>query len=247
MNRLIILTGPSCVGKGPLLAALDRFHPDQSAALKKLVLFNSRAPRPGERDGVDYHFRTRRQIEQLRQHDEYEVMEVRGDLQAVHVTALQDDLVSQDVLFDGNPYVAEFLQNNPALGAIPKLSIFLAPLSAAEINELSSHEAHVELEKLIAEVMRRKLLRRTARQKNNQLSLHDLEDIERRAGSACRELQMACNFEFVLPNHDGEDSENWEAFYYPLGDARKTLKAFIGLLQDKEAELAETWPQDLLK
>ena len=217
MNRLIILTGPSCVGKGPLLAALKRLHPEQSDALKKLVLFNSRPPRPGEQDGVDYHFRTRRQIDQLRRHDEYEVMEVRGDLQAVHVTALQTEIENHDMLFDGNPFVAEFLQNHPALSEIPKLSIFMSPLSGAEINELSSHEAHVELEELVAEVMRRKLLRRTARQKNNQLSLHDLEDIERRAGNAYRELQMAWQFDFVLPNHDGEDSENWDAFYYPLG------------------------------
>jgi hypothetical protein len=34
------------------------------------------------------------------------------------------------------------------------------------------------------------------------------------------------------PNHDGEASENWDAFYYPLGDAREALLAFAALLTD---------------
>jgi hypothetical protein len=78
--------------------------------------------------------------------------------------------------------------------------------------------------------MRRKLLRRTRRQKG-ELSANDLKDIESRASSAYREMQEAWHFEYVIPNHDGEDSDNWEAFYYPLGDARKTLDAFAALLK----------------
>jgi guanylate kinase len=65
-GRLVILSGPSCVGESPLAKALDRFHPDLSANLQPIVLFNSRSPRPGERDGEDYHFRSCEQIETLR-------------------------------------------------------------------------------------------------------------------------------------------------------------------------------------
>ena len=45
-------------------------------------------------------------------------------------------------------------------------------------------------------------------------SLKDLENIERRAAGAYTELKEAWRFEYVIPNHDGEDSENWDAFYY---------------------------------
>jgi len=93
--------------------------------------------------------------------------------------------------------------------------------------------------------MRRKLLRRTRRQKS-ELSLKDLENIETRAGSAYRELKMACHFDAVLPNHDGEDSENWDAFYYPLGDARQSLLAFVALLRGDSSEWVEKWEPDLL-
>jgi guanylate kinase len=93
--------------------------------------------------------------------------------------------------------------------------------------------------------MRRKLLRRTRKQKS-ELSLRDLENIETRAGSAFRELKMAHQFDAVLPNHDGEDSDNWDAFYYPLGDARRSLLAFVDLLRGLLPDWAENWEADLL-
>jgi guanylate kinase len=93
--------------------------------------------------------------------------------------------------------------------------------------------------------MRRKLLRRTSKQKGI-LSMKDLENIERRASSAYREMQLANHFDYVLPTHDGEDSENWNAFYYPIGDARRALLAFAAILSGHESAYAEKWEQGLL-
>jgi guanylate kinase len=47
MGRFVMLSGPSCVGKGPLHNALKRFYPYLEQKLEKLILFNSRAPRTG--------------------------------------------------------------------------------------------------------------------------------------------------------------------------------------------------------
>ena len=93
--------------------------------------------------------------------------------------------------------------------------------------------------------MRRKLLRRTKRQKIN-LSLKDLENIENRVASAIVELREGWKFDFVIPNHDGEDSEHWDAFYYPIGDARKALLAFAALLQGETPPGVEKWEKDLV-
>ena len=70
--------------------------------------------------------------------------------------------------------------------------------------------------------------------------------METRASSAYRELSGAWLFEHVIPNHDGEDSDNWEAFYYLIGDARKTLDALVGLLQGLVPPGVEKWEEDLL-
>jgi guanylate kinase len=50
--RVFVITGPSGVGKGTLIRGLMERLPQ----LELSVSATTRAPRPGERDGVDYHF-----------------------------------------------------------------------------------------------------------------------------------------------------------------------------------------------
>ena len=143
-----------------------------------------------------------------------------------------------DPFFEGNPFVARVLLTHPSLARVKRLSMFLAPLSKEEILFLKDPAHNLSLPDLITDVMRRKLLRRTRHQKG-ELSAKDLENIERRAGSAFRELQEAVHFEWVIPNHDGEDSDNWNAFYYPLGEARRALLAVVDLLEGRKPSCAE--------
>ena len=244
MGRFIILSGPSCVGKGPLHNAFSNFYPEEAAKLQKLVLYNCRSPRPGEIDGQDYYFRSREEIEGLRNKENIVVLDVRGDLQAVDLADAERRLNSGDLFFEGNPFVGRKLLET-FVSEFTVLSIFLAPLSRDEILFLRSKERSLSLADFLTDVMRRKLLRRTRRQKNI-LSLKDLENIERRAASAYTELKEAWYFDYVIPNHDGEDSENWEAFYYPVGDARKALLAFAGLISGEVSPLVEKWDERLL-
>ncbi len=244
-GRLVILSGPSGVGKSPLEKAFQKFFPELSNRLRRLVLYNSRMPRPGESDGIDYHFRPRERIEAFQPDPHFVVMEVRGDLQALDIRRLSEQLQSSDVLFEGNPFIGRLLQTDPRLSRIRTLSMFLAPLSREEILYLREPERNVSLPDLLTDVMRRKLLRRTRKQ-NVELSGADLANIEKRASGAYRELQEAWHFAYVIPNHDGEDSENWDAFYYPIGDARRSLKAFVALVQGTTSPDVETWEEHLL-
>lgn len=132
-GRLVILSGPSCVGKTPLYKSLSKFYPELAAQLHKLVLVNSRGPRPGELDGVDYHFRTRAQVEALRADPRYAVLEARDDLQALDLQELDSLLRRGGVFFEGNPRVARALQTHPRLADVNRLSIFVSPLSKEEI------------------------------------------------------------------------------------------------------------------
>ena len=50
--RLTVLSGPSGVGKGTVVAEVRRRHPDVWLS----VSVTTRRPRPGEEDGVHYHF-----------------------------------------------------------------------------------------------------------------------------------------------------------------------------------------------
>ena len=66
-GMLLVLSGPSGVGKGTLLQRL--FQADASFAFS--VSATTRAPRPGERDGVDYHFLSEAQYDALLQEDAF--------------------------------------------------------------------------------------------------------------------------------------------------------------------------------
>jgi len=121
----------------------------------------------------------------------------------------------------------------------------LSPLSQEEILFLKDPSQRTNLEELLPDIMRRKLLRRTKRQKIN-LSLKDLENIEKRVASAVVELREAWKFDYVIPTHDGEDSEHWDAFYYPIGDARRALLAFAALLKGEVPAGVEQWEEGLV-
>ena len=244
-HRLVILSGPSCVGKSPLDRALKRLYPDLRKKLIPLVLYNSRVPRPGEVDGVDYYFRSAEEIMQMKTYSRYVVMEVRGDLQALDMHELITLLQKGDVFFEGNPFVGEMLITHPSLASVKKLSVFMSPLGREEIMYFKNPDLHISLPDLVTDIMRRKLLRRTRKQKG-ELSMKDMENIEKRAASAWRELRVAHHFRYIIPNHDGEDSEHWDAFYHPVGDARKTLLAFVALLDGKEPAGVEKWEEGLI-
>ena len=64
-GTLIVYSGPSGVGKGTILRPYLESHPE--AVLS--VSVTTRAPRPGETDGVEYHFITREEFDRLAKSD----------------------------------------------------------------------------------------------------------------------------------------------------------------------------------
>jgi guanylate kinase len=247
VSRFIVLCGPSCIGKGPLFSALRRFYPELTQRLKPLVLFNDRDPRPGEEDGVDYHFRPRTEIERLGERSDFVVVDVRGDLQALEIESIQHIMDEGfDAFFEGNPFVPARLREAGVFERFDTLSVFLSPLSREEILHLKAPERRVNLGKFVTDIQRRKLLHRTKRQKVI-LSLKDLENIETRAVSAFREMREGWTCDHVIPVYDGEGNDNWDAFYYPIGSARNALETFAALLRGESPEGIEKWEESLIE
>ena len=63
--RLTVLSGPSGVGKGTVVAEVRKRHPDVWVS----VSVTTRRPRPGEQDGVHYHFVDDAVFDRLIEHD----------------------------------------------------------------------------------------------------------------------------------------------------------------------------------
>jgi guanylate kinase len=63
---LIVLSGPSGVGKGTVVARAMSARHDLAARLRRSVSVTTRSPRPGEQDGVDYFFVSPERFDELR-------------------------------------------------------------------------------------------------------------------------------------------------------------------------------------
>jgi guanylate kinase len=74
-GRLFVITAPSGAGKTSLIEALMRDDP----SLKLSISYTTRAPRPGEKNGVDYHFVDDATFVAMRERGEFlESAEVHG-------------------------------------------------------------------------------------------------------------------------------------------------------------------------
>jgi guanylate kinase len=95
---LLVLAGTSGAGKGTVGARLRESDP----RLHWSVSWTTRAPRAGEREGVDYHFVSREQFETLRDAGGFlEWFEVYGDLKGTPLDYVRRELAAgHDVMLE---------------------------------------------------------------------------------------------------------------------------------------------------
>jgi guanylate kinase len=125
--RLTVLSGPSGVGKGTVVAEVRRRHPDVWVS----VSVTTRRPRPGEVDGVHYHFVDDAEFDRLVAADGLlEWAEYAGNRYGTPAAAVQQRLAS------GAPALLEIeLQGARQVRArAPEAQlVFLAPPSWGEL------------------------------------------------------------------------------------------------------------------
>lgn len=129
MNKgsLFIITGPSGTGKGTLLRevmqTLDRLYFSVSAT--------TRAPRPGEEDGVHYHFLSRERFEELVARDRF--LEYARYAENYYGTPLDPVLEQME---QGRDVILE-IELQGALQVMARMpeavTVFIAPPSFAEL------------------------------------------------------------------------------------------------------------------
>lgn len=127
-GQLFILSAPSGAGKTTLLKRV-------MAGLGNLafsVSHTTRSPRPGEEDGVDYHFVSPLEFEGMREQGLFlEWAEVHGNFYGTSRPAVLDQLGRGiDVLLDIDVQGASIIARDEALAAV---SIFVAPPSLEEL------------------------------------------------------------------------------------------------------------------
>ncbi|HEX9037764.1 MAG TPA: guanylate kinase [Ktedonobacterales bacterium] len=138
--QLIVLSGPSGVGKTTLTRRLvERGWPGHV-----MVTVTTRRPRPGEVDGVHYHFRTAEQFHEMIERGELlEHAEVHGNWYGVPAPMARERLAAdQDVILTIDPQGANTIRHKVD-GAI---FIFIAPESLETLTHRVDHRGHDSVE-----------------------------------------------------------------------------------------------------
>ncbi|WP_375227744.1 guanylate kinase [Roseobacter sp. S98] len=171
---LIILSSPSGAGKSTLARRLRDWDPD----IEFSVSATTRAPRPGEQNGREYHFVSETEFKaQVADEGMLEHAHVFGNFYGSPRAPVQDAIdAGRDVLFDIDWQGAQQITNS-ALSA-HTLSIFLLPPSITELRS--------RLEKRAQD---------------------DAATIARRMDKSWDEISHWGSYDYVLINDDLDDTE----------------------------------------
>jgi guanylate kinase len=176
-GRVVVLSGPSAVGKSTVVRCLRK----QLADLYFSVSATTRAPRPGEVDGVDYHFVTSEEFQQLI--DRGALLEWAEIHRGLHRSGTLAQPV-RNAMAAGRPVLIEVdLAGARAVkAALPEaLSVFLAPPSWEALEtRLAGRGTETP------DVMARRLA--TARAELAAQSDFDVVVVNRQLEAACEEL-----------------------------------------------------------
>ena len=128
-GSLIVLSGPSGVGKGTIYSRLLKIMPD----LKVSVSATTRHPRTGEKDGVHYYFMSKEEFAEKREHGEFlEWAETVGNYYGTPKTPVINTLAQgKDILLEIDVKGARQIKS-----AYPDcVTIFVLPPSEEELEK----------------------------------------------------------------------------------------------------------------
>ena len=176
LGILFVISAPSGAGKSTLLNGI-RHHGDFLYS----VSCTTRAPRPGEVDGKDYHFLSRPQFEEeISHHNLLEYAEVHGNFYGTRKDAIQSHLAAgTDVLVDVDVQGARSIRNcgDPSITSA-LVDVFLAPPSM--------------------EVLTRRLHKR---------GTETPEQLDLRLKNATREMECWEDYQYLLVSGAPEDDQ----------------------------------------
>lgn len=174
-GQLIVLSGPSGVGKSTVISELLSERP----GIHFSVSYTTRAPRVGEADGVNYNFVTREQFECMIEHNELlEYAQYVGNYYGTSLKVIQDHLsVGTDVLLDIEVQGAAKVR-----GKCPDaVFIFIIPPSFEELSR-RLHGRNTDGEDVISGRLQK------AREEYNEIPNYDYLVVNDKVSSAAAEI-----------------------------------------------------------
>ena len=193
MSKLVVVSGPSGVGKGTIVRLLEDRYNEEERKMYISISCTTREAREGEVDGVHYYFISEEEfLEKIENHDfleynKYGTGKYYGTPKSTVLKYLDE---GYDVILeiDVNGY-RQIKENFPSC-----IGVFIAPPSL-EMLEKRLRDRGTETE----------------------------ESIEKRLNTAKEEMKTQTEYDYVIINEDGKVEEATEELYQIMVEKRNNL------------------------
>lgn len=132
MQRIFVIAGPTNAGKDTIMKQLLA---DSNLNLVKVVTSASRPPRPGEVDGVDYHFYSREEFKtKIEAGDFFEWALVHNDYKGIQKSSIYNDIPkNKDIILQVDIQGFMNLKRTLDFDNYHLIGIFIMPPSMEEL------------------------------------------------------------------------------------------------------------------
>lgn len=227
-KKLIIISGPSCVGKGPLMQAMYEFY-KKTGIIDYKILNMIKTPRPsGPRPGEKIEdFMTKEKMLELSENRQYILGDCRGNPQLFDINKVRESKTKLAIL-EVYHTIGKQIINSKYLSDIEVSTIFISPVSKKELNKTDNKS-------YLTGLMMSKLDYRTTIQGKNCTDKIIQEENISRAMDAYSELQSAKKYKHVIINRAGEGHPNWH-----MDEENKPYRTYKGRLIKPEYDALNT-------
>ena len=220
-KRLVLISGPSGVGKGPIIEWTKQLYIPNLCQVKVRKTKTER--HKGTEDDLG-----------LGKGDNFYQFDCRGVEQRIHLDELDSAIEKQDVVLLEAYYKTHDFLKNRYDSSIDFASTFVSPLNLEEIKELA--EQGKRLETYLPELMLDSLVRRAERD-GKAFTRTLIKELEQRAEDSVNEMRFTHNYRQVIPNHIYESDSRWK-FPILIGEPLRVVKSLKEIIKNGNSDYA---------
>jgi hypothetical protein len=223
-KRLIVISGPSGVGKGPIIEWTKKLYFPDLCQVKVRKTKTERHNGTEEDLGFDGN------------NGKYYEFDCRGTKQRIYLDEL-DSAVEKNgiVLLETYYKTLDFLKNRYG-SSIDLASTFVSPLGAGEVRELT--EPGKRLEDYLPNLMLDSLIKRAERD-GKAFTQSLIKELEQRAEDSVNEMRFAHNYKNVIPNHCHESDSRWR-FPILVGEPLRVVNSLREIIEKGNSDYASS-------
>lgn len=223
-KRLVVVSGPSGVGKGPIIDWTKKLYFPDLSQVKARKTKTER--HNGNEDDLGF----------KKNKGEYYKFDCRGVEQRIYLNELDSAIENQDVILLESYYnTLDFLKNRYE-ASLDFASVFISPLNLEEINDLNNQGK--TLNDYLPDLMLDSLIKR-AQKEGKSFTSGLVKELEKRAEDSVKEMNFAHNYKHVIPNHCHESDSRWN-FPFLVGEPLDVVNSLKDIVEFGESNYAHS-------